>query len=105
MNNQKTKKKSLLPVIKVLRSGQVTLPAALRQSARISEGDLLMPEVKNGVITLRPAVTLSPETAVKRLRALFAKSRQAASKLSEAELKSIVEEACSYGRGRKVNLI
>lgn len=43
-----------MSLVKVRASGQVTLPAALRQRAGLSVGDLLEAKIENGKITLTP---------------------------------------------------
>lgn len=41
-------------LVRMLRGGQVTLPAEARKALKLSEGDYLDLEVKEGVMTLKP---------------------------------------------------
>jgi len=48
-----------MPLIKVLRSGQVTLPADVRKALALKEGDLLEAEVTEGALRLKPVSVTS----------------------------------------------
>ena len=43
-----------MPLIRILKKGQITLPAGLRLKARIGEGDLLDARLSRGGILLTP---------------------------------------------------
>ena len=43
-----------MPVIKVLRHGQITLPKELREVLGVKEGDILEAEMKENQVVLRP---------------------------------------------------
>ena len=43
-----------MPIVKLHKKGQVTLPIGLRKQARIAEGDLLDARIERGRITLTP---------------------------------------------------
>jgi AbrB family looped-hinge helix DNA binding protein len=43
-----------MPIIKVQKKGQVTLPTALREQVGVSDGDLLEVRLQNGSFVLRP---------------------------------------------------
>ncbi len=90
-----------MPVVKVLRGGQVTLPAALRKDVNLEEGDLLEAEIHDGVITLKPVMTLTSQEAKRRIKAIFAKSRGAGQSLSDAEVQSLIDEAITQVRREK----
>ena len=51
-----------MPLIKLRRAAQITLPSALCQAARLKEGDLLDAEVTaSGAIVLKPVATAGRE--------------------------------------------
>lgn len=85
-------KEASMPIIKMLRGGQVTLPQELRKEAQLQEGDLIEVCVEQGKITLKPVVTLTPDEDRQRLRALLAKSRKSASNMSEEDIANLVDE-------------
>ncbi len=81
-----------MPIIKLLRGGQVTLPQELRKEAQLQEGDLIEVCFEKGKITLKPVVTLSPDEARQRMKALLVKSRTGASEMSEDDIAKLVDE-------------
>jgi AbrB family looped-hinge helix DNA binding protein len=60
-----------VPLIKVKEKYQVTLPAAVRQKARVSVGDLLEAQVQGKKITLTPKVVVDRALIEKRLAESF----------------------------------
>ncbi|MCD6472699.1 AbrB/MazE/SpoVT family DNA-binding domain-containing protein [Candidatus Aerophobetes bacterium] len=47
-----------MPTIKVLRNGQLTLPARFRETLELKQGDLLNAELEEDKIVLRPVTTV-----------------------------------------------
>jgi len=90
-----------MPVVKLLRGGQLTLPAELRKAINLAEDDMLEAEIEDGMITLKPVVTLSPQEAKAQLKALFTQSRKAASSYSEEELEQLVSDSIEEVRKAK----
>jgi len=43
-----------MPAVQILRNGQITLPAQIRQALNVKEGDYLEIKIKNGLIYLTP---------------------------------------------------
>ncbi|QQS49626.1 MAG: AbrB/MazE/SpoVT family DNA-binding domain-containing protein [Acidobacteriota bacterium] len=60
-----------MPLVKVSRSAQITLPAEVRKPLDIEEGDYLSVESVEGGILLKPVVVMDKEEAWKRLFALL----------------------------------
>ncbi|MGA1368081.1 MAG: AbrB/MazE/SpoVT family DNA-binding domain-containing protein [Blastocatellia bacterium] len=60
-----------MPLIKVSRSAQITLPAEVRKPLDIEEGDYLSVEPVEGGILLKPVVVMDKKEAMKRLQALL----------------------------------
>jgi AbrB family looped-hinge helix DNA binding protein len=55
-------------LVKLLRGGQMTLPAEARRALRLKEGDYLEAEVGEDRIVLKPVAVVSREEAWRRLR-------------------------------------
>jgi AbrB family looped-hinge helix DNA binding protein len=60
-----------MPLVKVIRHGQITLPADLREELDIKEGDYLEAELEGRTIVLRPKVLLDREDAIKALHKIM----------------------------------
>ena len=56
-----------MALVKVLRTGQVTLPAELRRKFRLSEGDLLEAAEAEGGILLKPVSVVDREQTWERV--------------------------------------
>lgn len=59
------------PLIKVIRHGQVTLPAEFRLALDLKEGDYLAAEMQAAAIVLKPAVVVSRTEAITGLHKLL----------------------------------
>jgi AbrB family looped-hinge helix DNA binding protein len=59
-----------MALVRLLRGGQVTLPAETRKALELSEGDYLEAEVREGALVLKPVTVLDRKTAWKRLLAI-----------------------------------
>ena len=44
----------IMPIVKVVRNGQITLPKEFRDALSIDEGQILEAEIKNSRIILKP---------------------------------------------------
>ncbi|MBI3660987.1 AbrB/MazE/SpoVT family DNA-binding domain-containing protein [Candidatus Acetothermia bacterium] len=64
-----------MATVKILRNGQITLPAKLRKVMNLEKGDQLELDFRDDEITLRPAVVFSREEAKKKLAELINKAR------------------------------
>ncbi|HET6520056.1 MAG TPA: AbrB/MazE/SpoVT family DNA-binding domain-containing protein [Geminicoccaceae bacterium] len=56
-----------MPLLKVLRAGQITLPADLRRRLRLGEGDYLEADVVENGLLLRPVAVINREKAWERV--------------------------------------
>lgn len=52
-----------MSLVKVIRHGQVTLPAAIRKQLRVEEGDYLEAEIVEGAVVLRPKAVIDRASA------------------------------------------
>ena len=90
-----------MTLVKVLRSGQVTLPAEARKSLRLEEGDYLEAEVSEGALVLRPVAVVDRRQALDRMLAAKARVRPApeqAAKSPEEQEREIFEEVKAMRR-------
>ena len=56
-----------MSVVKMLRGGQITLPAEIRRALELGEGDYLEAEVVAGAVVLKPKALIDREQAWERL--------------------------------------
>ncbi|MGH6898264.1 MAG: AbrB/MazE/SpoVT family DNA-binding domain-containing protein [Geminicoccaceae bacterium] len=56
-----------LALVRVLRGGQVTLPAAVRQKLKLAQGDYLEAEVVDNGVLLKPVSDVEQEKAWQRV--------------------------------------
>jgi len=52
-----------MPLVKVIRHGQITLPKEIRKALGIEEGDLLEVLLRESEMTVRPKVVVDKEAA------------------------------------------
>lgn len=57
-----------MALVRLLRGGQVTLPAEMRQKLQVKEGDYLEAEVVENGMLLKPVAFVSREQAWKTIR-------------------------------------
>ena len=62
-----------MPLTKVTRHGQVTLPAETRKALRIKEGDYLEAEVVDDVVQLRPVRVVDRAAVDRRLKEILSR--------------------------------
>lgn len=96
-----------MALIKVLRAGRVTLPAATRKALNLEEGDVLEAEVVAGTVVLRPVSAAERQHALERMLAAKARVRptpEQARKSPEEQEREIFEEVRAmrreYAQGR-----
>jgi AbrB family looped-hinge helix DNA binding protein len=91
----------LTPLIKVIRHGQITLPAEFREVLELHEGDYLEAELEKGKIVLKPAVVMNRAEAKRRLQALLDKVQARNEGISEEEVERDIAEAIQEVRREK----
>lgn len=60
-----------MALVKVIRNGQITLPAEARRALRLKEGDYLEAEVIDGEVRLKPVAVLDRSKARRELLAII----------------------------------
>ena len=64
-----------MSLVKLLRGGQMTLPAEARKALRLKEGDYLEAEVVGGKLELRPVAVVDRQRAWRQLMATVDKDK------------------------------
>jgi AbrB family looped-hinge helix DNA binding protein len=67
MNKANTQENIVMALVRMLRGGQVTLPAEARKALNLSEGDYLDLEVTEGTLTLKPVTVVDRADADRQL--------------------------------------
>lgn len=57
-----------MSLVKVIRNGQITLPAEARKALRLKEGNDLEAQVVEGEVRLKPVAVIDREAAWRRIR-------------------------------------
>jgi AbrB family looped-hinge helix DNA binding protein len=57
-----------MSLVKLLRGGQLTLPAETRRALQLKEGDYLEAEVVEGEVRLKPVTVLDRKAAWRKIR-------------------------------------
>jgi len=73
MLRRKFKGGKAMPVIKILRNGQLTLPAKFRETLELKQGDLLNAGLEEDKIILKPVTTVERKRVKEKTRERFFK--------------------------------
>jgi AbrB family looped-hinge helix DNA binding protein len=96
-----------MPLVKVVRNGQVTIPKEIREKLGIKEGDFLEVEPADQGVFLKPKMVVDKGDALKAFSRAFEKLQVSASDkvkdMHEDELTAIIEEAIQAARRPKRN--
>jgi len=99
------KERFFMPLVKVVRNGQVTIPKEIREKLGIKEGDFLEVEPTGQGVFLKPKVMVDKGDALKVFSRAFEKLQASASDkvkdMDEGELTAIIEEAIRAARRPK----
>jgi AbrB family looped-hinge helix DNA binding protein len=90
----------LMPFVKVLRGGQITMPKELRKVLEIKEGDILEVQMEKNKVVLKPKILMDKDQAWERLNQVMAKVGKRHRKTSEKEVESDVLEAIKTVRSK-----
>jgi len=63
----------IMALVRMLRGGQVTLPAEARKALKLNEGDYLDLEVTGGTVTLKPVTVIDRAEADRQLGAILSR--------------------------------
>src|ERR671926_1644462 len=70
MNNQQSKS-TATALVKIIRNGQMTLPANVRQALRVHDGDYVELALREGRVELRPVAVISRDEADRKLEEIL----------------------------------
>ncbi len=92
-----------MALLKILRSGQITLPAELRKQFNLAEEDYLEAEATKEGILLKPVAVIERQKAGKALLQLLTRvhARQSASDLSSEEQEELIAKEVKAFRKEK----
>jgi AbrB family looped-hinge helix DNA binding protein len=82
-----------MPLVKVIRHGQITIPKELRAALGIEEGDLLEVKLAEGGMTIKPKVAIDKELAQEKLLRSIKKIQSRVKEMDQDELDAAIEEA------------
>ena len=74
-----------MALVRMLRGGQVTLPAEARKALNLSEGDYLDLEVAGGALTLKPVTVIDRAGADRQLDRILSRVRYVGRKPAPTE--------------------
>ena len=89
-----------MPLVKVVRHGQITLPAAIRKDLQVEEGDYLEAELVAGAVVLRPKALVDRDQAARDFTKVLSKVEPtpAGKALSDEEVLAITTKAVKQTR-------
>ncbi len=100
---QRTREDIEMSLVKVIRHGQITLPAGFRKELAIHEGDYLQAEIQKDCIVLRPQVVLDRNDAISALHALMNTVQDRTEGINAKTIDQEVAEAIQSMRQKKRN--
>jgi len=89
-----------MPLVKVIRHGQITLPKEVRVALGIEEGDLLEVKLAKDGMTIKPKVAVDKELAQAKLLRTIKKLLSKTKKVDQDELDAALQEA-TMAAGKK----
>lgn len=90
-----------MSTVRLLRSGQLTLPAGIRRSLSLEKGAFLEAGVENNRIVLVPKRLVEKDEAKEKIFAIVEKVWKRNKNVSGAKIESEVKEAIKNIRGQK----
>jgi AbrB family looped-hinge helix DNA binding protein len=91
---------ALTEIVRLLRRGQLTIPAEFRRRLGIKDDTLLQLVLRGDKIEITPVVAkpVSGKAWVRELYATFASVRQEAQSIDETEIDALIDEAVAEVR-------
>lgn len=87
-----------MPLVKVIRNGQITIPKELRMRLGIEEGDLLEVELSGKGLVIKPKAVVDKELARDRLFQYVEKMRDNVKDVEPQELDEAIAEAAQAAK-------
>jgi AbrB family looped-hinge helix DNA binding protein len=87
-----------MPLVKVIRNGQITLPKELRKALGIEEGDLLEVKLSESGLVIKPKVPIDRELAKDRFFQMVEEFRESVKDVDPEELDEALKEAVAEAK-------
>jgi len=87
-----------MPLVKVIRNGQITLPKELRTALGIREGDLLEVKMTKSGMIIKPRAPAGKDSAGDNFFQMVDELRDAVKDVGPAELDDAIEKAVAAAR-------
>jgi AbrB family looped-hinge helix DNA binding protein len=87
------KVKTVMPLVKVIRNGQITIPKELRAVLGIEEGDLLEVKLSKGGMTIKPKTAVDKDLAKGRFFNMVEQIRESLKDADPQEVDAALAEA------------
>ncbi|HOI93098.1 MAG TPA: AbrB/MazE/SpoVT family DNA-binding domain-containing protein [Syntrophobacter fumaroxidans] len=82
-----------MPLVRVIRNGQITIPKKLRAALGIEEGDLLEVKLSQGGMTIKPKTAVDKELAKGRFFRMVEEIRESVKDADPREVDAALAEA------------
>jgi len=82
-----------MPLVKVIRNGQITIPKSLRTVLGIEEGDILEVELSKGGMMIKPKAAVDKDLARGQFFQMVEEIRESVKDADPEELSAAIEEA------------
>lgn len=87
-----------MPLVKVIRNGQITIPKELRAALGIEEGDLLEVRLSEAGMTIKPKAAVDRELAGGRFFEMTEQIRESVKDADPQELDEAIAEAVAAAK-------
>jgi AbrB family looped-hinge helix DNA binding protein len=87
-----------MPLVKVVRNGQITLPKELRTALGIQEGDLLEVKLMKSGMVIKPKVAVDKDVARDRFFQMVDELRESVKDVDPQELDDAIKEAVAAAK-------
>jgi AbrB family looped-hinge helix DNA binding protein len=92
-NRSSIQEKETMPLVKVIRNGQITIPKEFRNFLRIKDGDLLEIERSGFGFFIKPKVVLDKDEVMEKFFDEVAQIRKKAKRADPEEVDAAIAEA------------
>ena len=92
-----------MSLVKVIRHGQIALPANFREKLNIKEGDYLVAELEDETIILRPKIFVDHKDAVRALHEMMNEVHEKTKNLNHEEIDDIINQSIAEVRKIRAN--
>jgi AbrB family looped-hinge helix DNA binding protein len=101
MYEYSTKGELAMPTVRLLRNGQVTLPAKVRQDFALADGTYLDVEIENNRIVLIPKTLVKKDKAKEKIFEILDEVWERNKDVDPKEVKKLVNQAVKEVRAKK----